>query len=101
MHKRGNVCCGDANARVEEKVDESAFKFKEVLHCRKISVVLVYDFAKFKNCCNCRTSEMIAGHFLCRTRGRKRGKTRRRRGMKREYKNLQRRFKKLPVVEKR
>ena len=64
MHKRGNVCCGDANARVEEKVDESAFKFKEVLHCRKISVVLVYDFAKFKNCCNCRTSEMIAGHFF-------------------------------------
>jgi len=48
MHERGNICCGDANARIGEKIDESTFKFKEVLHCRKISVVLVYDFQSSK-----------------------------------------------------
>ena len=49
MHERGNVCRGDANARIEgEKIDESAFKFKEVIHGRKISVVLVYDFQSSK-----------------------------------------------------
>jgi len=31
-----------------EKIDESAFKFKEVIHGRKISVVLIYDFQSSK-----------------------------------------------------
>ena len=49
MHKRGNICRADVNATVEEeKVDDNNFKFKELLHCRKTSFILVCDFQSSK-----------------------------------------------------
>ena len=53
MHDGWKVC--PELSLAEEAADNSS-KWKEVLQCRKITVILVYEFL----------SEMIAPHFLHR-----------------------------------
>ena len=45
MHEGWNVCL---QLGLAEKAVENDLKRKEVLHCRKISVILVFDFQSSK-----------------------------------------------------